>query len=147
MKIEKILVSVSGDPVDDDVIAVAAALARRFSASIYAIYVIEVKRALPIDAEIESEIEKGEHLLDHFEQECEAEQIPVETALLQAREIGPAIVDEATERAVDGIVIGIPEKRRPGESELRTTLTYLLKNAPCRLWLARGLLGDTQPAR
>jgi len=148
VKLDSILVSVTGEPTDDDVLVIASSLARRFDSKIYAIYVIEVKRALPIDAEIEPEIEKGERLLDRVEQDCEAAQISVETELLQARDIGAAIVDEAVERNVDGIVLGISQRRRPSESELGTTATYLLKNAPCRVWLARAPQGrEVQPRR
>jgi nucleotide-binding universal stress UspA family protein len=137
VKLDSILVSVTGEPTDEDVLVLATSLARRFNSKIYAIYVIEVKRALPIDAEIEPEIEKGEHLLDRVEQDCEAAQISVETELLQARDIGAAIVDEAVERNVDGIILGISQRRRPGESEVGSTAASLLKNAPCRVWLAR----------
>lgn len=140
MKIEKLLMAVTGDPTDKEVLLLATTLARRFGATIYAIYVIEVKRSLPINAEISSEIEKGEGLLDSVEQLCEDEQIPVETALLQAREIGPAIVDEAAERGVDAIILGISQRKRPDEGELGPTAAYVLKNALCRVWLTRAPL-------
>ncbi len=140
MKIEKLLIAVTGDSTDQDVLLMASSLARRFGATIYAIYVIEVKRSLPIDAEIGPEIEKGEKLLDSVEQWCEKAQVPAETALLQAREIGPAIVDEAAERGVDGILLGISQRKRPIDGELGSTASYVLKNAPCRVWLSRGPL-------
>jgi nucleotide-binding universal stress UspA family protein len=138
VKIEKLLIAVKGDQTDTEVMLMATALARRFSATVYAIYVIEVKRSLPIDAEMGPEIEKGEELLDSVEQFCESAQVPVETALLQAREIGPAIVDEAVERGVDGILLGIAQRQRPDESVIGPTASYVIKNAPCRVWLSRG---------
>lgn len=148
MKIESLLIAVTGDAIDENVLLLATTLARRFSATLYAIYVIEVKRSLPIDAEIGPEIEKGERLLDGVEQWCEDAQVPVETALLQAREIGPAIVDEAVERGVDGIFLGISHRKRPAEGELGSAALYVLKNAPCLVWLSRGRLvdeGATEP--
>lgn len=140
MKIEKILIAVTGDPTDQDVLLMATTLARRFTATIYAIYVIEVKRSLPINAEVGPEIEKGEGLLDEVERCCEDAQITVETALLQAREVGPAIVDEAVERGVDGILLGISQRKRPSEGDLGAAASYVLRNAPCRVWLSRGRL-------
>lgn len=147
MKIEKLLVAVTGDSTDQDVLLMASTLARRFGATIYAIYVIEVKRSLPINAEIGPEIEKGEALLDGVEQWCEDAQVPVETALLQAREVGPAIVDEAVERGVEGILLGISQRKRLVDGELGSTASYVLKNAPCRVWLCRGpLVADSSTA-
>ncbi|HVC34508.1 MAG TPA: universal stress protein [Chloroflexota bacterium] len=140
MKVEKLLIAVTGGTTDKDVLLMATTLARRFNATIYAIYVIEVKRSLPIDAEVGPEIEKGEGLLDSVEQWCENAQVPVETALLQTREVGPAIVDEAVERGVDGIFMGISQRKRPGEGDLGSAASYVLKNAPCRVWLSRGRL-------
>ncbi|MGH2458128.1 MAG: universal stress protein [Chloroflexota bacterium] len=140
MKFEKLLIAVTGDSTDQDILLTASTLARRFGATIYAIYVIEVKRSLPINAEIGPEIEKGEELLDGVERWCEGAQVPVETALLQAREIGPAIVDEAVERGVEGILLGISQRKRPTDGELGSTASYVLKNAPCRVWLSRGPL-------
>jgi len=140
VKVEKLLVAVCGDPTDRDVLLLATALARRYGATIYATYVIEVKRSLPIDAEVGPEIDKGEQLLDMVEQCCEDAQVPVETELLQAREVGPAIVDEAVARGVDAIFMGIPQRRRPSENELGAAVHYVLKNAPCHVWLCRAPL-------
>ncbi len=137
MRLEKLLVAVTGASTDQDVLLLATTLARRFSSTVYAIYVIEVKRSLPINAEIRSEMKKGEELLDRVEQLCEEAQVPVETELLQAREIGPAIVDEAAERGVDAVLLGISCRKRPDEGEMGSTAAYVLKNAPCRVWLCR----------
>jgi nucleotide-binding universal stress UspA family protein len=132
----KILVPVVGTEADDEAIRLACKLARKNKSKIYVVYVITVKRTLPIDAEIESEIRKGEEILDHIEviaeeQDCQS----VETDLLQAREAGPAIVDEAVEREVDLILIGVKYKTRFGQFYLGSVILYLLKNAPCRVIL------------
>ncbi len=137
MKIGKILVPVTGEPTDDDAIQLACAAARRQKARIYVIYVIEVRRNLPLDAEIQPEIEKGERILDHAEQVADAADYTVETEMLQAREVGPAIVDEAVERGVDAIVLGVPYKKRYGEFSLGDTANYVLRNSPCAVWVCR----------
>ena len=143
MQISKVLVPVAGTHADDEALRVAFAVTRRAKAKIYVIYVIEVKRTLPLDAEIEPEIEKGERVLDHAEMLAEQSDAKVETELLQAREVGPAIVDEAVERGVDAIIMGVPYKKRFGEFTLGTTANYVLKNAPCRVWVCREPIGPT----
>jgi nucleotide-binding universal stress UspA family protein len=64
--------------------------------------------------------------------------------------VGTAIVDEALEREVDLIVMGIGYKRKFGEFDMGHTAPYVLKNAPCRVWLARaapGVTATSGPAR
>jgi len=93
--------------------------------------VVAIKRALPLDAEIDSEIKNAESVLDSVESIVEEEDYEVETDVLQAREIGPAIVDEAVERGVDLILMGITYKRRFGQFSLGNVVPYVLKNSPC----------------
>ena len=137
MKISKLLVPVAGHRTDDEAIQIACSVGRRQKARIYVIYVIEVKRNLPLDAELEPEQEQGEKVLDHAEQVAATMDAGVETELLQAREVGPAIVDEAIERGVDAIVMGLPYKRRFGEFTLGSTANHVLKHAPCSVWVVR----------
>ena len=137
MKVNKVLVPVVGNSIDDEAILLACSVARRQKAKVYVIYVIEVSRALPLDAEIHADIEKGEQVLDHADRLAGDNDATVETELLQAREIGPAIVDEAVERGVDAIIIGVPYRKQFGEFTLGSTANYVLKNAPCAVWACR----------
>ena len=66
---------------------------------------------------------------------AEEEGYEVETDLLQARDAGPAIIDEAVEREVDLILIGVTYKRRFGQFSLGSVVPYILKNAPCHVIL------------
>ncbi|MBI2942324.1 MAG: universal stress protein [Chloroflexi bacterium] len=143
MRLDKILVPVNGSSTDDEALQVATAAGRRNKARIYVIYVIEVKRTLPLDAEIEPEIERGERVLDHAEQVAQASEGTIETELMQAREVGPAIVDEAVERAIDVVIMGVPYKKRYGEFTLGATANYVLKNAPCSVWVCREPISAT----
>ena len=135
MEFHKILVPVIGTEADEEAIRLACRLAKKDKGKIRAVYVITVKRALPIDAEIESEIRKAEGILDHVESIAEEQDCEVETDLLQAREAGLTIVDEAVEREIDLIVMGIKYKRRFGQFSLGDTVPYVLKNAPCHVML------------
>ena len=135
MEYNKILVPVIGTEADEEAMKLACQLAKKNKGKIHAVYVITIKRTLPLDAEIESEIKKAEGILDHIEGIAEEEDCEVETNLLQAREAAPAIVDEAVEREVDLILMGVAYKSRFGQFSLGNVVPYVLKNAPCHVIL------------
>ena len=136
MEFHRILVPVAGTDTDGEAIELAdKLLSKKNRGEICAVYVISIERALPIDAEIESEIRKAEDILNHTESIAGEQGYKIETDLLQAREAGPAIVDEAIEREVDLILIGVTYKKHYGEFSLGDVVPYVLKNAPCRVIL------------
>ena len=135
MEFHKILVPVSGTEADEEAIKLACRLAKKNKGNVRAVYVITLKRTLPLEAELESEIRKAEGILDHIESVAEEQDYEVETDLLQAREAGPTIVDEAMEQKVDLVLIGVKYKRRFGQFSLGSVVPYVLKNAPCRVLL------------
>ena len=131
MEFHKILVPVGGTEADDEAMRLACWLAKKNKGKIWAVHVITVKRQLPLEAEIEPEIRKAEERLDHIEEIAEEEDYEVETDILQAREAGPAIIDEAVERDIDLILMGVKYMRRFGQFSLDSVVPYVLKNAPC----------------
>ena len=133
MEFHKILVPVVGTKADEDAISLACSLAKKNKGKIWAVYVITLKRALPLDAEIEPEIKKAEDVLDRMDGVAEEQEYEIDTDLLQAREVGPTIVDEAVERHADLILMGAPYKTRFGQFSLGDIVPYVLKNAPCRV--------------
>jgi nucleotide-binding universal stress UspA family protein len=135
MEFHKILVPVIGTEADDEAIKLACRLAKKDKGKIWAVYVVTLKRTLPLDAEVEPEIKQAEEILDHAESIAEEQDYEIETDLLQAREAGPTIIDEAVERGVDLILIGITYKTRFGQFSLGSVVPYVLKNAPCRVIL------------
>ncbi|MBC8275418.1 MAG: universal stress protein [Chloroflexi bacterium] len=137
MRIERILVAVSGKEADVEAVKLACDLAKKSKAEVYVVYVIEVKRSLPLDAVIDSEIEKAEKVLTRAEDIAADRECEVETDLIQAREAGPAIVDEAVERKVDLVLIGVTYKKRFGVFGLGRVIPYVLEEAPCRVLLCR----------
>jgi nucleotide-binding universal stress UspA family protein len=142
-----ILVPVKGTKVDDAVIKLACTMAKHRKSKVYVAYVIEVDRCLPLDAEIEPEVKKGEELLTRAERIAEEQDYEVETDLLQAREAGTAIVDEAIERGVSLIVMGTEYKKHFGEFNLGETIPYVLKNAPCRVLVCREPIASEEGVR
>jgi len=135
MEFHNILVPVTGTEADEEAMKLACRLTKKNKAKIRAVYVITVKRTLPLDAEIEPEIQKAEGILDQIERVAEEQDYEVETDLLQAREAGPTIVDDAVEQEADLILMGVKYKRRFGQFSLGSTVLYVLRNAPCRVIL------------
>ncbi len=133
--VHRILVPVVGNPADEEAMQLACFLAKKNKAKIWAVYVILLKRSLPVDAEVDAEINRGEAILDHIESIAEGLDCNVETDLLQARDAGPTIVEEAADHSVDLIIMGIQYKRRLGQFSLGDVVPYVLKNAACRVIL------------
>lgn len=128
---KKILVPVSGSKADAETVKLACRLAKKDKGQVWAVSVVTVKLALPLDAEIESEIKKAEEILDKAENIAGEEDFEIETDVLQAREVGPAIVDEVVERSVSLILMGITYKQRFGQFSLGKVVPYVLRNSPC----------------
>ena len=137
MKLQRILVAARDNGADEEAVKLACDLAKKSKAGIYVVYIIEVKRSLPLDAVIESEIQKAEEVLTRAEDIAAELDYEVETDLIQAREAGPAIVDEAMERDVDLILMGLTYKTRFGVFDLGRAVPHVLKEAPCRVLLCR----------
>ncbi|MBI2868648.1 MAG: universal stress protein [Chloroflexi bacterium] len=132
---KSILVPVVGTPADEEAMRLAAWLGKKHKGKICSVYVITIKRSLPIDAEIGSEVQRAEDVLDHVASIAEEEGYEAETDVLQSRDAGPAIVEEALERKVDLILMGIEYKRHFGQYSLGDVVPYVLKNAPCAVIL------------
>jgi nucleotide-binding universal stress UspA family protein len=128
---KKILVPVAGTDADAETIKLACRLAKKDKGKVWAVSVVTIKRALPLNAEIDSEIRKAEEILDKVEDAAAEEDYEVETDVLQAREVGPALVDEAVERGMSLILMGISYKQRFGQFSLGDAVPYVLKNSPC----------------
>jgi len=137
MKLRTILVAASGNAADEEAVKLACDLARRSKAKVYVVYVIEVKRSLPLDAVIESEVHRAEEALTRAEDIAAERDCDIETDLIQAREAGPAIVEESVERDADLILMGVTYKKRFGTFNLGSVIPHVLEEAPCRVLLCR----------
>ncbi len=133
-----ILVPVINTPASLDAVAVACTLGKQKKSKVYAVHVIEVQRSLPLHAELDSEARRGEQLLRKAEQAASHAGYQATGELLQAREAGQAIVDEARDRDADAIILGIGGARKMlGEYQVGRTAQFVLKHAPCEVWLIR----------
>lgn len=144
-KSKRILVPVEGAPTDEESLRIACAQAKRDRSEVLLLYVIEVRRALPIDADVGSELAEGERVLGELQKSAQGWGCRVQTDLLQAREAGSAIVNEAVERQVDLITMGVPYKEKFGDFNVEPRALYVLDHAPCRVCLVRAPLKIPAP--
>lgn len=137
MEAKSILIPVTGHKVDEEALKLAFSLQKKHKSRIFVLHVIEVHRTLPLDAQVESEAQRGEAILKGMEKLAEDEGHKIETQLLQAREAGPALVQEAVERQAELMIMGMSYRKPFGLFSLGQTIQYVLKNAPCAVWLLR----------
>ena len=133
-----VLVPVNGGSGDERAIDLAVLLAKRHHATITAVHVVQVPQQLALDDKMALECGRGEEVLHCAERCAQQYGCEIEIELLQARAAGPAIVDEAIERHAALIVMATIVRRRAGEVSFgRTTVPYVLKNAPCEVLITR----------
>ena len=92
---------------------------------------------MPLNAELNEEVEEGEKALDHAEEIARDMGLQVDASILQARSAGAAIVDMSRENGSELIVMATNYQKKLGELDLGRTLPYVMKNAPCRVWVCR----------
>jgi nucleotide-binding universal stress UspA family protein len=137
-ELDSLLVPIDGSEASLRALAVACEIARRRkTCSVSAVHVIEVPRRLPVEADLVAELDRGERILEHAEAVAKEHGVTLDGDLLQARQAGPAIVDEAADRGAGAIVMGVDYHRPHGAFELGRLPEYALVHAPCEVWLIR----------
>ena len=137
MKFYRILVAVDGGDADKDAIQLACRLARETKGKVFVVHIIEVKRSLPLNAELQTDTEQGERILRRAQDCADEHDCKIETDLLQAREPGPAIMTEVMEKQIDLLLMGMSYRTKFGHFEIGETIPYVLKNASCRVMVLR----------
>ncbi len=133
------VLALNGGPSDTRIVRLAAAQASRTKGTeLIAVHVVEIDWTLPLDADIAGRSEEVQRVLDVAETTAETYRQTLEPVLLQARDVGAAIVDEASERGADLLIVGLPYRKRfGGEFAIGRTIPYILQNAPCMVWVVR----------
>ena len=131
------VVALNGGPSDERIVRLVVGLAPKGS-ELIAVHVVEIDWTLPLDADIAGRSEEVQRVLDSAEAIAEVRKLVMEPVLLQARDVGAALVDEATERDADLLVVGLPYRTRfGGDFAIGRTVPYILQNAPCAVWVVR----------
>ena len=146
-KLRRILVPVKGAPVDDEAMRLAYTYAaakkgKGRNMAVDVVYVVEVPHALPLDAQLDDKLERGEKALDHAEEVARDMGLDVDASIMQARSTGAAIVDMSRETGSEMIVMAVDYHKKLGELDLGRTLPYVLKHAPCRVWVCRASIPE-----
>ena len=137
------VVALNGGPSDARIIRLVAAEARHSKAELVAVHVVEIDWTLPLDADIAGRSEEVQRILDTAESVAEEYRVTLEPVLLQARDVGAAIVDETAEREADLLVVGLPYRKRfGGEFAIGRTIPYILQNAPSAVWVVRDPMNE-----
>ncbi len=137
-----ILVPINESEASLEALAAAGSIAKAQKAPVVVVHVIEVVRSLPVNAEMEWEARRGEQLLRQAEEIAKSGDFSMRGELLQSRQAGPAIVDEAHSQQAQSIVLGLRFRRVVGDYELGHTTSYVLKHARCPVWLMREAVRD-----
>jgi nucleotide-binding universal stress UspA family protein len=132
------VLALNGGASDGRIVRLLASMATKTKIELIAVHVVEIDWTLPLDADIAGRSEDVQRVLDSAEEIAEAFKVKLEPVLLQARDVAAAIVDEATERGADLLVVGLPYRKRfGGEFAIGRTIPYILQNAPCSVWVVR----------
>lgn len=135
---KRAVLGLNGGPGDREIVRLAIELGRSTKAEIVAVHIVEIDWTLPLDADVASRSEVAQQVLDMAEGVAEQLHYRVEPVLLQARDIGAALVDEASERGADLLMLSLPYRKRfGGDFAIGRTIPYVFKNAPCRVWVIR----------
>ena len=141
------VVALSGSASDARILRLVLDLAKPTRAEVVAVHVVEIDWTLPLDANVAGMSDEAQRVLDVAETQAEHANFAIEAVLVQARDVGAAIVDEAVERDADLLVLGLPYRKRfGGDFAIGRTVPYVLKNAPCAVWVAREPMPEEQHA-
>jgi nucleotide-binding universal stress UspA family protein len=134
----KALLGLNGGPTDELIVDLACQLAKSGGAELVAVHVIEVDWTHELSEDLASRDEKASAILDLAEGASERYKVRLTADLLQARDVGAAIVDEAVELGVDAIIVGLPYRKKfGGDFALGRTVPYIFQNAPCQVIVVR----------
>ena len=137
------VVALSGSSTDSAIVRLALELSRQSHVELIAVHVVELDWTQPLDADVAERSEEAQRVLDAAEGIAESMHGKLESVLVQARDVGAAIVDEAAARDADLIILGLPYRTRfGGDFAIGRAVPYALKNAPCAVWVVREPMGE-----
>lgn len=163
-----VLVPLSGSKLDEDIVQTAALLvsgeptdeAAIDTATIEAVWIIEIPMSLPLDARLaEAQVKHARQALARAKVVGEEYTgVQVATAIIRARRAGQAIVEEARRRGVEAIVLGAEEpslirgggrlggRGGPLDNFVGERTKYVVSKADCRVILTAPPAADPERA-
>ncbi|HLG64375.1 MAG TPA: universal stress protein [Ktedonosporobacter sp.] len=132
-----IAIVIGGDKLDFNLVYLGCQMAKGAKRKVHLVHVIEVPRALPLKAVLTNESERADRLLSSAMEIAERVGCEAIAEVVQARDAGTAIVDEAKDHHCALLLIGFVRQDSNANHILGKTIPYVLANAPCRVWLVQ----------
>jgi len=136
LEFRHILVPIAPGYPSEEAMDVACRLATERRASIVALTAIEVPLDLPLDAELSEQILEANEELDEARAIGASYGVRVIGRIARTRNIGRAIVDEATRRGSQIIIMAGPRRvrlQRGRRQIFGDAVDFVLRHAPCRV--------------
>ncbi len=141
------VLGLNGGSTDPLVVGSAARMAKQAKTELMAVHVIEVDWTHDLAEVVPGSQQRASEVLDRAEAQAERYGVALKTTLLQARDVGAAIVDEAVAVNADVVVVGLPYRTRfGGDFAMGHVVPYVLENAPMAVLVVRGAIPAEQGA-
>ncbi|CAN5737408.1 hypothetical protein BH23CHL7_BH23CHL7_03400 [soil metagenome] len=138
------VVGLSGGPTDDLVVQIACQLAKPTNAELICVHVVEVDWTHELSEDVAGR-DDAATILDRAEAIAGRHKVKLQGELLQARDVGAALVDEAVELGADALFVGLAYRKRfGGDFALGTTVPYVLQNAPGQVLVVREAMASSE---
>ncbi|MEW6277543.1 MAG: universal stress protein [Candidatus Eremiobacterota bacterium] len=137
MQLREILFPFTGSNEESDMLILICKLARSAKANVTVLQVVEVPLCLPEDCPGSSlpRLEEARQILECADLISRKQGMQISTEVVQAREVGPGIVRVAESIPSDLIVLaGVRSTHHP-DQPIGETIGYLLRHAPCPVWV------------
>ncbi len=130
----KVLVPMKLGDIGEEMVATAIALAKERGATVEAVFVVPVPRAVALDGALPEEVrQRAEESIAEARALGEDNGVEIVARTVVARSIGHAIVEEATTTGVDLIVLGSSARWRRQSRFFSPTVEHVLRHAPCEV--------------
>lgn len=130
----RILVPMKVGDIGEEMVATAIALAKERGAEVEAVTVVRVPRRFELEGELPPAVAaRVDASLEEARGLGEDHGVEVRTGVIRARSIGHAILEEATARNVDVIVLGSSPRWRRQSRFFSPTVDFVLRRAPCEV--------------
>jgi K+-sensing histidine kinase KdpD len=132
-----IVVVVGNGLVNGNLIRIGCRMAKVAKRKVHLVHVIEVPRTEAINAVLPEASKRADSLLKEAMEIAKEVGCEAVAEVVQARSAGPAIVEEARDHHCAVIFMGIVRDNKCFHNEISQTISYVLCNAACRVWVVQ----------
>jgi K+-sensing histidine kinase KdpD len=132
-----VLLAISGSTLDTQLVQMGCTVSQKLKGKLYVVHVLEVPRTLRLDANMAEQSKHADAILTHVEDAAGKIKCQLESEIIQARDVAQTLVDEAEDRQVGLLILGMQRREKYGKFYLGTTIPAVLSSAKCRVWIIR----------